>query len=449
MVEEKQGALGRGIRLGKIGLSLTGSYLAYQLQNIFLGSAGRHKRRQSFRKKASHRARKELESLKGPAMKVGQILSMMGHVLPEEVIEELSHLQGRAPGMHPTMARAQFKSALGKYPEEMFREFEESPFAAASLGQVHRATTKNGERVAVKIQYPAIRTAIENDFKLLRSATIPGRLSGFFPDSLIDEVQTGFLRETDYLDEARNIEFFRQQFAPFDYIELPQVYPKLSNERILTMSLLRGVHIDEFLAKKPSSRIRNRLGYQLAELYHFQLRQARAFHADPHPGNYLFREDGTIGLVDFGCVKFSSPGLAQLADCFISRAWLGGEAEFNRMIPLILGPNASAKSAQARRIMNAIIDFYNLIFPTDTPGENEVDFGDIKFMRTLTGLWDVAVRNKFVNPEFAFASRAELGLYNLLHKLSAKVDTAKIRAHVTQLQSSLSKAGSTNAQLRL
>jgi len=448
MVEEKQGVLGRGMRLGKIGLSLTGSYLAYQLQNVLFGSTERHKRRQSFHKKASRRARKELELLKGPAMKVGQILSMMGHVLPEEVIEELSQLQGRAPGMHPTMARAQFKTALGKYPEEMFREFDESPFAAASLGQVHRAVTKNGERVAVKIQYPAIRTAIENDFKLLRSASIPGRLTGFFPDSLINEVQTGFLKETNYLNEARNIEFFRQQFTPFDYIELPQVYPKLSNERILTMSLLEGVHIEDFLATKPSARIRNLIGYRLAELYHFQLRQARAFHADPHPGNYLFREDGTIGLVDFGCVKFSSPALAQLADSFFCRAWLGGEAEFNRMIPLILGANASSKSPQARRILKAIIEFYNLVFPTDTPGEHDVDFGDIKFMRTLTGLWDVAVRNKFVNPEFAFASRAELGLYNLLHKLGARVDTAKLRQHVTELQKKLPplKLGGTGPQ---
>jgi hypothetical protein len=118
------------------------------------------------------------------------------------------------------------------------------------------------------------------------------------------------------------------------------------------------------------------------------------------------------------------------------------------MIPLILGANASSKSPQARRIMKAIIEFYNLVFPTDTPGEHEVDFGDIKFMRTLTGLWDVAVRNKFVNPEFAFASRAELGLYNLLHKLGARVDTAKLRQHVTELQKKLPplKLGGTGPQ---
>ena len=91
----------------------------------------------------------------------------------------------QAPGMHPTLARAQFKSALGRYPEEVFRKFEPEPFAAASLGQVHRAITRQGETVAVKIQYPAIRTAIENDFKLFRSLTLPGRATGYFPGNIL------------------------------------------------------------------------------------------------------------------------------------------------------------------------------------------------------------------------------------------------------------------------
>ena len=105
-------------------------------------------------------------------MKLGQLLSLQTQALPEEAITELANLQMHAPGMHPTLARAQFKSSLGKDPDEVFRRFEEEPFAAASLGQVHRAITRAGETVAVKIQYPAIRAAIESDLKLLRSATL-------------------------------------------------------------------------------------------------------------------------------------------------------------------------------------------------------------------------------------------------------------------------------------
>src|SRR5204863_7895220 len=134
-----------------------------------------------FQKHASQRVRDELGVLKGPLMKIGQLLSMQSKTLPKHVVLELANLQMRAPGMHATLARAQFKGSLGKYPEEVFREFDPEPFAAASLGQVHRALTRNGEKAAVKIQYPGIRAAIENDFKLLRSATWPARISGHVP----------------------------------------------------------------------------------------------------------------------------------------------------------------------------------------------------------------------------------------------------------------------------
>src|SRR5208282_6818425 len=106
---------------------------------------------------------------KGPVMKLGQMVSMCNGSVRPESLEELAILQMRAPGMHASLARAQFKSALGKYPEELFREFDAEPFAAASLGQVHRGLTQRGEKAAIKIQYPAIRSAIENDFKLFRS----------------------------------------------------------------------------------------------------------------------------------------------------------------------------------------------------------------------------------------------------------------------------------------
>ncbi len=199
LVKESSGAVHRGLRLGKLGLSITGSYLGYQAQNIFLGERQRDQRRRQFQTQSSRRIRAELGSLKGAAMKLGQLLSLQTQALPEEAIAELANLQMHAPGMHPTLARAQFKASLGKDPEEVFRRFEDEPFAAASLGQVHRAVTRAGEDVAVKIQYPAIRAAIESDLKLLRSATLPARMTGYAPGDIIDEIQRGFLEETDYV----------------------------------------------------------------------------------------------------------------------------------------------------------------------------------------------------------------------------------------------------------
>jgi predicted unusual protein kinase regulating ubiquinone biosynthesis (AarF/ABC1/UbiB family) len=134
--------------------NLAGSYLRYQLQNLFAGESRRAEHRKLFNALAALQVREELQSLKGPIMKLGQMLSMQSHVLPEEVVHELTNLQMRAPAMHPALARAQFKGAYGKFPEQVFQEFAAEPFAAASLGQVHRAVTKAGEQVAVKIQYP-------------------------------------------------------------------------------------------------------------------------------------------------------------------------------------------------------------------------------------------------------------------------------------------------------
>ena len=430
----KKGALQRGMRMGQLGASLAGSYLAYQFQNLIFGAAETEVRKKDFHRRASKRIRHELQELKGPVMKLGQILSMQGQALPSEVIDELAHLQARAPAMHPTLARAQFKAVLGKNPEEVFRSFEPEAFAAASLGQVHRATTKAGEKVVVKIQYPAIRTAIENDIKLFRSALLPGRISGYFPDTIIAEVEAGFLRETDYQQEAKNIEFFRKHFEPLEFMRLPKVYREWSGDRVLTMSWVEGQSLEDFMRGKPSQRLRNLIGEHLAEMYHYECRCVNAIHADPHPGNYLFEEDGAIGLVDFGCVKYFSAEYSQIVKCFMDRVWERGEAEYRRMMRLTFGKSASPSNPKAREMLDGAIQFFEMIFPSRRAGEKEVYFGDAKVLTKMTTMFRKSIQNKITNPEFAFASRAELGLYNLLHKLDAKVDTARVRDRVDALQ---------------
>ena len=426
----KKGTFQRGIRMGQLGASLTGSYLAYQFQNLIFGADEAEARKRGFHKKTSKRIREELEELKGPMMKLGQLLSMQGQALPPETIEELTQLQTRAPAMHPTLARAQFKAALRKYPEDVFESFEPEAFAAASLGQVHRATTKAGESVVVKIQYPAIKTAIENDIKLFRSALLPGRISGHFPDSIVAEIEAGFLRETDYEQEARNIEFFREHLARLEYMRLPRAYPEWSGDRVLTMSHVEGKRMDDFLREKPSQRLRNEIGERLFEMYHFELRCLNVIHADPHPGNYLFSEDGTVGLVDFGCVKYFSDEYAEIVRSFTERTWERGEGEYARMLRLTFGKKTSPENPKAREMLDAAIQFLDMIFPSFRAGGKPVDFGDAKVIAKLTSMFRKSIENKITNPEFVFASRTELGLYNLLHRLEAQVDTGRVRERV-------------------
>ena len=157
MVKPAKGSVRRTARLMQLGASLAGSYLAYQLQRPLLDKDQTKDRREALGRKQAKRVREELQELRGPIMKVGQALSMQTHFLGTDLIQELSALQMHAPPMHPSLMRAQFKSAFGKYPEAVFRSFDQEPFAAASLGQVHWAVTHRGEEVAVKIQYPAMR----------------------------------------------------------------------------------------------------------------------------------------------------------------------------------------------------------------------------------------------------------------------------------------------------
>jgi len=414
------GTLTRGLLLGKMGFQLAGSYLGYQAQNLFLGEGERPERQARFQRQVSRRVSEQLGRLKGPAMKLGQMASLASGAFRPEALEELASLQMRAPGMHASLARAQFKSVMGKYPEELFREFDPEPFAAASLGQVHRGITTSGEKVAIKIQYPAIRSAIENDFKLFRSMSLPGRVTGHVPAGLIAEFERGTLEETDYLHEAQNLEFFRKELKGLTYLSIPRVYPALSGDRVLTMSLLEGSPFRSFLMEKPSAAVRNLVGERLVEMYHTQLHSLKAIHADHHPGNYLFQSDGRIGLVDFGCVKRLRIEVTEIINSEISRSWRSSEAAARRFIGLVL--DSKTPLHRARKLLSIAEDTADFLFPEGPSANPVVNFGDPRFLELIKSNSRQAMNNRLFNPEFTFISRAELGLVHLLHELGAKVN---------------------------
>ena len=426
--QAQTGPVARGLRLGKLGLSLTGSYLGYQAQNLLYGETDRRNRQEKLQRRTSRKVRQELGELKGAAMKLGQILSLHTHALPETVINELTELQMRAPGMHPALARARFKACLGKSPEEVFTSFEPEPFAAASLGQVHRAVTHSGEKVAVKIQYPAIRSSIENDFKLLRTATFVGRITGHLPLALLDEIQRGFLEETDYVHEGENLEYFRSGLSELRYLEVPKVMWEFTNAQVLTMSLLAGETLESFLASQPSAAIRNLVGERLVENYYFQLHRLRALHADQHPGNFLFRKDASIGLVDFGCVKVIGFDVSDLIRCCTARTWRNGDSAAQHVLKMVFG--ARAPYSRAKRMLRHLDDLAANLFPDGKRTGELVNFADARLLNLLSSSFRTAAREKLANPDFAFISRAELGLYSLLHRIKAQVSPRDIWSRV-------------------
>jgi predicted unusual protein kinase regulating ubiquinone biosynthesis (AarF/ABC1/UbiB family) len=427
MTSEKNTSARRALGMASMGAGIAGSYLGYALQRAFLGKAEGEAKLKATHTRAARRMRDELQSLRGAAMKIGQTLSLQTGTLPDETLAELATLQMSAPGMHPSLVRVQIKRSLGREPEEIFKSFAPDPFAAASLGQVHHAVTRDGKRVAVKIQYPGIRQTIENDFRLVRAISKPAQASGHIPKTAIDEVEQQILAETDYQREAENIEFFAKQLAPLSFVRVPRVLPEYSSDKVLTMSLMEGRHLDDFLARHPSQKLRNQLGANLFELFYFQVLKVEALHADPHWGNYLFNDDASIGLVDFGCVKYLRPESAEyLRSAFLYPGAIDSP-DFRRLIERHYEQAGEKLLPAARRALISFADnFYRKVYPPEPAKPQPFDFGDAAFLQDYLRESKNLLRTKGLMTEFIFMGRAEMGLYQTLHRLKARVHTSQI-----------------------
>jgi predicted unusual protein kinase regulating ubiquinone biosynthesis (AarF/ABC1/UbiB family) len=240
---------------------------------------------------------------KGALMKVGQMLSYVDLVdLPPSARDLLESLQATSTPMSPEVIAEVVRSELGDIPHRVFARWTPRPFAAASIGQVHRARLHDGTPVAVKVQYPGVEAATRND---LRSASLLAAVlqpvSGEIDSRLVaKEIRTRLLEECDYLLEANNQQRFRAWYLDDPEISVPQVFAQVSSKRVLTTGLSSGRTWAEF-ADAPQEE-KDRAGLTIFRMVFTSIFRHHCFNADPHPGNYLFRDDG-IDFVDFGCVR--------------------------------------------------------------------------------------------------------------------------------------------------
>jgi len=259
-------------------------------------------------KKTAEAMLKTLGEMKGLPLKLGQMASYIDGLAPpgyeEKFQQVLKKLQDKAPPLSAEAARKVIREELGAVPEEVFASWEPEPFAAASIGQVHRATTRAGEAVAVKVQYPGIDKAIENDLKslsLLESFASP-LARKYQTKETLEEIKAVFLAELDYTREAQNADLFRRIFADTADIVVPHVHHSLTTKRVLTVEYIDGRSYQE-VCESGSQEERNAAG---ATIWRFMFRSLLVhglLYADPHPGNYRFLGGGKVAFLDYGCVK--------------------------------------------------------------------------------------------------------------------------------------------------
>ena len=265
-----------------------------------------HRRLTLHAKKTAEALLRTLGEMKGLPLKLGQMASYIDGLAPpgyeEKFQRVLVGLQQKAPPLSPEAAIRVVREDLGAHPREVFAHWEAEPFAAASIGQVHRAVTRGGEHVAVKVQYPGIDKAIENDLKSLSmlEATIAPIGRRYQSKEVLSEIKSVFLAEVDYGKEAEAIDTFRRIHRGDDDLVIPRVFHSLSTKRVLTMELMGGTDFGDFCARASQSD-RDAAGESLARFMFRALWRHGMLYADPHPGNYRFLGGGRVAFLDFGC----------------------------------------------------------------------------------------------------------------------------------------------------
>jgi predicted unusual protein kinase regulating ubiquinone biosynthesis (AarF/ABC1/UbiB family) len=413
--------------LGSLQAKVTAGYFAYWLRSRFVDADKKQRLKSAAHLNAALQLFGAMGYLRGAVMKVGQMLANFPEVVPEEFAEVLSALHFEAPPMHFSMVREVFLDEFGCEPEEVFAHFDRQAFAAASLGQVHRARLHSGEEVAVKIQYPGIARTIKADLRNLRLLLQPMCLTKDWQDTLtkLADIERMLLMETDYEQEARFGKEARTLFTDADRIAVPRVYDDYSTKRVLTTEYLRGCHLNELLVTEPSQSERDLFTHLLTVATFRVFYRQHWLPADPHPGNFIFMDDGRLGLIDFGCTLV-------LTD----EEWLFSnepiQAVFDRDEPRL--DRAIAKACLFDNPQEMTTDHLDTVrrgflwFMEPWVKEGVFDFGDREFfLRGIDNIMEMT-RKRYTRsvPMTIWSNRFTLGGRAFCYKLKGRCEFRKI-----------------------
>ena len=371
-----------------------------------------------------------LGELKGISVKIAQQVALGMPFLSPIYLEKINKSFNAIPTINKALVRKILKTELKESPQNLFDSFAMEAFGSASLGQVHLATI-NDEKLAVKVQYPAIKKTIQTDMSLIHFA-LKRFAKGQNVSHLIHEIEARLYEEVDYEAEARNCDFFYQNLQNKNII-IPKVYEVFSTQKVLTTSFLEGIDFQTFLAQNPSQETRDYYAQVLFDSFFDSLYRLKHIHADPNPGNFIFMEDKKLGLIDFGCVKsISEDFLAQYNTLHLKLIENKSDAEIvSHYVELGMISQESNEK---------MLNFYqDVIKPLDTLYTEPLlgDSYDFKVhndfsKRGFEMIFEVQQKQynsvHKLNEQFLFINRTLLGYYALFEKMGAKIHTQTIKA---------------------
>ncbi len=412
--------------LGSLQAKVTAGYLFHWCRGWFI-SEDVHK--QSLAEAHWRNAIRVLDSMsymRGAVMKVGQMLAHFPDMAPKEFVDTLEQLHFNAPPMHWSLLREMVFNELGDDPENLFAEFDQQAFAAASLGQVHRARLKTGEMVAVKIQYPGIAQSIRDDFKNLFLLLFPLSVSKDW-ESLkeqLNEFRKLMELESNYEVEAATLTHVRSLFNDSDGIVVPRVFPHLSTQRILTMEFIPGQSLDEYLAGQPFQAERNTVARRIVRAFYRMWFLGRLHQLDFHPGNLLILDDGRLGMIDFGMTMPVDPDLWELYQAMDAALTTGRRelvsAAVQRWCNFLSNEDGQEQWQQAQKLAEWEWRPRYHSGEYDFGGESDFQEGVDLFFQFLRKRYFRAHSSTVVH------TRAHLAYRALLYRLRAKIDVAGI-----------------------
>jgi predicted unusual protein kinase regulating ubiquinone biosynthesis (AarF/ABC1/UbiB family) len=423
-----QSRLSRGGALARLALRIGGRYVARSPRLIFASVERRGELRHDLALRTADDVAEELGAMKGALMKLGQMASYIDEDMPLTFRTAMARLQHKAPPMSAALASAVILDELGAEPEAVFARWDPLPFAAASIGQVHRAITRQGRAVAVKVQYPGIARTIMSD---LRNAGLLRRIAGAaFPGldarSLIEELGERLVEEVDYGREADNQELFARFYQGHPFIHIPEVVRELSTARVLTSELVAGSGFDEVQGWDQDER-----DMSAETIYRFVFRslyRLHAFNGDPHPGNYLFHGRGRVTFLDFGLTKhFTADDLGPLVDGVRFMVVEHDPDRFRTAMEQagFLRPNAPVST-------QAVVDRFGQFYGTvtlDAPLTITPEYASAIVKRFFDARSPLAPYSD-VPRTYAILQRINLGLYAVLGSLNATANWRRLAEEI-------------------